>query len=299
MDWVEGTDLYRLIKEQGGGLPEEKVLPWMRQTAEGMLAAAQQGIIHRDLKPSNILIDRQGQARVADFGLAFEPAGMSDLSMAAGLTGTPYYMAPEQAEDPHGVDTRADIYSFGATFYHALTGATPFDGETAFSVLFKHKMEPLISPRARSGQVSERTSEFLERCLAKSPGERFASFAEVLKHLQPVPAEASPWDASDDSRLADFLAGYQARRDVYLNRRAELDEDVYEFPAGRRLRILRGNIIHQEVEAIVSSDDEDLSMGSSDRCVIGAAKAILLAGGPVIAEEARRYIPVRPGRAVV
>jgi O-acetyl-ADP-ribose deacetylase (regulator of RNase III) len=163
-------------------------------------------------------------------------------------------------------------------------------------------MEPLISPRARSPRISPRTSEFLERCLAKSPADRFASFAEVLKHLQPGHAALSPWDASEDVDLAGYLARYQARREVYLHRRGELDEDVYEFPAGRVLRVLRGNLIHQQVHAIVSSDDEDLTMGaprSSDKEVVGAAKAILLAGGPVIAEEARRYTPVRPGRAVV
>src|SRR5262245_50215605 len=114
----------------------------MQQTCKGMLAAAELGIIHRDLKPSNILIDRQGVARVADFGLARGPAGLDDLSQAGTLLGTPYYVAPEQAEDPRGVDTRADVYSFGATFYHVLTGAPPFDGGTAFSILFKHKMEP-------------------------------------------------------------------------------------------------------------------------------------------------------------
>jgi serine/threonine protein kinase len=299
MEWVEGTDLLRLIRKQPAGLPEETVLRWMKQTCQGMQAAADQGIIHRDLKPSNILIDGQGQAQVADFGLARGPGGLDNLSLAGTVMGTPYYMAPEQAEDPHGVDTRADVYSFGATFYHALTGAPPFDGATAFTVLFKHKMEPPVAPKARNPQLSDRTCEVLERCLAKSPGDRFASFAEVLRQLQPGAAEGSPWDASEDGRLADYLARYQGRRDVYLERREELQDDRYEFPSGRVLRILRGNIVEQQVEAIVSSDDEDLTMGASDEGVGGAARAILRAAGPVIAEEARRYVPVRPGRAVV
>jgi serine/threonine protein kinase len=299
MEWVEGTDLQRLIRQQGTGLAEEVVLPWMRQTCEGMQAAAEQGIIHRDLKPSNILIDAHGRAQVVDFGLARGPAARDDLSMPGSLMGTPFYMAPEQAEDPHGVDTRADVYSFGATFYHALTGAPPFDGGTAFTILFKHKMEAPVAPKARAPHLSDRTSEVLERCLAKSPGDRFASFAEVLRQLQLAAREPSPWDASGDVQLADYLARYQARREVYLDRRAELEDDRYEFPGGRVLRILRGNIVHQDVEAIVSSDDEDLTMGSSDTEVVGTAKAILLAGGPIIREEAQRYIPVRPGRAVV
>src|SRR5262249_54935169 len=121
MECVEGTDLREIIRAEGEALPEEGVLPWMRHTCEGMLAAAEYGISHRDLKPSNLLIDRGGSARVADFGLARGPTSQVELSQSAWMMGTPLYMAPEQAEDPHGVDTRADIYSFGATFYHALT----------------------------------------------------------------------------------------------------------------------------------------------------------------------------------
>jgi serine/threonine protein kinase len=183
LEWVEGTNLSRLIHEEEV-LREARVLPWMRDTCEGMLDLAQHGVIHRDLKPSNLLIDAQGHARVADFGLARGPAPSDELSQSGVVMGTPLYMAPEQADDPHGVDTRADIYSFGATFYHVLTGKPPFTGQTALSILFKHKTEPLIPPRTIRPDLSLPTNRILERCLAKIPSDRFSSFAEILGELQ-------------------------------------------------------------------------------------------------------------------
>jgi eukaryotic-like serine/threonine-protein kinase len=293
MEWIEGSNLLDVMDRKGGPLAEAEALPWMRDTAQGMLTAAEQGIIHRDLKPSNILIDRQGRARVADFGLARGPERAGELMLTFGrIMGTPYYMAPEQAEDPRGVDTRADVYSFGATFYHALTGEVPFDGETAFSILFKHKTEPLIPPKARNPKLSQRMNEIVERCLAKAPGDRFQSFGEIARQLEPGPS--SPWDVSEDRELERYLAWYQTRRDVYLHRRGELTEpDSYEFPRGRTLRILRGDIVTQQVDAVVSSDDEDLMMGA------GVSQAIKNAAGHGYAEEAKRFVPVRLGRALV
>jgi eukaryotic-like serine/threonine-protein kinase len=295
MEWVKGTDLLDTIRSRGGPLTEEESLQWMRQTSEGMLAAADEGIIHRDFKPSNVLIDGKGLARVADFGLARGPKGLGDLTLIGGMMGTPLYVAPEQAEDPRLVDTRADIYSFGATFYHALTGVPPFSGETVFSILFKHKTEPLIPPKARNHALSERTSDFLERCLAKSPQDRFPSFAEILKQLRPPPDAPFAWDASDDPELAPYLERYQTRREAYLSlfKNDTTEGDTYEFAQGRELRILSGNIVQQDVEAIVSSDDTSLSMGG------GVSAWIRKAAGSVMVREAQRYVRVRPGRAVV
>jgi O-acetyl-ADP-ribose deacetylase (regulator of RNase III) len=307
MDWVEGQTLLQAMRAHGGRLKEDTVLPWMRQVGKGMRAAADKGVVHRDLKPSNILLDGDGRARVADFGLARGPERLGDLSRSGDVMGTPYYMAPEQAEDPRGIDTRADVYSFGAAFYHALTGQPPFNGLTAFTVLYKHKIEPLISPRVVNPEISQRTNDLLERCLAKSPSARFQSFADILRQLEPTPTVPFAWDASDDADLAPYLARYQVRRATYLSVVAPQWEDAHEgkplqdpeeylFPGGRSLLVARGNLVDQEVDAIVSSADQLLSMDW------GVQQAIRERAGPVVYKEASRYVTeglVRPGRAVV
>src|SRR5262245_26683542 len=273
LEYVPGCNLAQVLTRAARPLDEAAVLPWMRQVALGMQAAADLGIVHRDLKPSNILLSTpppaqpfsreppasadaadavggalprgsrlnvdggrggEGPVKVADFGLACCREGPGSQTLTGdGLMGTPFYMAPEQAEDPHNVDTRADVYSFGATFYHALTGVTPFAGKTAFSVLFRHKTEPLIPPRTRNPALSARLGEVLERCLAKAPSDRFASFTEVLRQLDATGQE-SPWDALDDPALAPYLARYHQRRPVYLERLDQFAQpDAYDFPGGR------------------------------------------------------------------
>jgi eukaryotic-like serine/threonine-protein kinase len=295
MEWVEGSTLGAILKASQGPLPEPRVVAWMRQVCQGMQSAADHGVIHRDLKPANILVDSSDVAKVADFGVARSHTSMAvDLTHAEGMMGTPLYMAPEQAENPRGVDTRSDIYSFGATFYHILTGEPPFQGETSFTVMFKHKTEPLVAPQSRNPLLNPRLGECLERCLAKCPNDRFQAFNDVAAHIEPHFPALDPWSAADDPQVKRHLDRYRSRRDLYLGAGAGLSgPDTYVFPNGRTVRIGFGDLVREKADALVSSDDENLSM------LGGVSAALRAAAGPDYFEQAQRLTPIRHGRAVV
>jgi O-acetyl-ADP-ribose deacetylase (regulator of RNase III) len=267
----------------------------MRETSQGMFAAEETGVVHRDLKPANILIDTKEVARVTDFGIARDPAPLTNFTSTGELLGTAHYMAPEQAEDAHVVDSRADIYSFGATYYHALVGKPPFEGGNAFSVLYKHKTEPVISPRSRRSEISQRTNDILERCLAKSPADRFSSFGEILQQLDSASNTQSPWMITEDPAFAPYFSQYESKRSDYLSPAPNVDREIdyFTFPRGQTLRIFHGDIVKQQVNALVSSEICYLYMDG------GVSLALSRAGGPDIERQARRYASVRPGRAVV
>ena len=160
MDYVEGINLDRVIREHGP-LPVSDALDYLIQAARGLEAAHEQGIVHRDIKPGNLMIDRRGTVRVLDLGLArivdasnpFTKTTAGRLTQSGMYMGTIDYMAPEQAEDSHRVDHRADIYSLGCTFFYLLTGREPFAGETILKRMVAHQEHPAPSLRA-SGPTS-------------------------------------------------------------------------------------------------------------------------------------------------
>jgi serine/threonine protein kinase len=194
MDFVEGQDLGRRIKEKGR-LPEQESLDIVIQVAQGLHYAHQHGIIHRDVKPENILLTAEGQAKLADLGLAKAFTEDLDLTRSHAGLGTPNYMAPEQFQDAKRVDPRCDIYSLGATLYRALTGLMPFAGRGPFSILEKKVHNDLVPPRELIPTLSAQTDWTVRRAVRADPNQRQASCLEFIQNLTEKHRESTPgWD---------------------------------------------------------------------------------------------------------
>lgn len=188
MEYVEGIDLHGLV-DRFGPLGVADACELVRQAALGLQCAHEHGLVHRDIKPSNLMLSRQGQVKILDLGLARGRAGASlsiAMTAAGQVMGTPDFMAPEQSSDSHTVDIRADIYSLGCTFYKLLTGVAPFSGpeyQTLLAKLAAHceRMPPPVSQFRRD--VPDELVSVLDRMLAKSPADRFATPADVAEAL--------------------------------------------------------------------------------------------------------------------
>ncbi len=203
MQYVDGGNLQDVVKKEKP--PVSRVVEWIYQAACGLAAAEELKIVHRDIKPSNILIGRDGVAKIADFGLAKNVGTDSSLTYAGQVLGTPHFMSPEQC-DGLPTDTRADIYSLGATFYFALTRRYPFTGETALSVMLKHKTEALTPPHERKPEIPKGVSAVVQKMMAKKLSDRYKSFKDVVADLDRLrrglepEAEPPPALAQSDTR---------------------------------------------------------------------------------------------------
>jgi serine/threonine-protein kinase len=198
MEFLDGMDLETLVR-QNGPLPAGRVIHILRQVCESLEEAHSRGLVHRDIKPANIHLGTVGLrhdfVKVLDFGLVKEVSNISVESSMATIPGqmalgTPAYMAPEMALG-EAVDGRADIYALGCVAYFLLTGQLVFEAEKAFQMIAKHLHTAPIPPSERADQaISPELERLILKCLAKSPGERPQSAAQLADALDWIPADA-------------------------------------------------------------------------------------------------------------
>jgi len=186
MEFVEGKTVHDLIEEQKK-FKEQDAVDIIINVADALRHAHDKGLIHRDVKPKNIIITPSGIAKLADLGLAREiddkEAALAEKGKAFG---TPYYISPEQIRGEVNIGPQADIYSLGATLYHMVTGAVPFNGKNPAEVMQKHLKEALVPPDHVNPKLSAGISEVIEMMMSKSRRTRYKNCADLLVDLRAV-----------------------------------------------------------------------------------------------------------------
>lgn len=202
MEFCPGEGLDVKLK-RGGALPWRDAVRFTAQIAAGLAHAHAQRIIHRDIKPANIVVDANGTAKILDFGLAKQLGGGQSLMTQTGVVmGTPHYIAPEQARGDKGIDGRADIYALGATFYHLLTGHTPFSGSSPAAVIMRHLSDELPDPRDEITDLPDGVVDVLRRMMTKQPNNRYQNGEALIADLEFVAAGQAPSGTAIDPSLS-------------------------------------------------------------------------------------------------
>ncbi len=226
MEYLPGRSLKTVVRELSP-LDPVGAIDIVAQILHAARFAHGRGVIHRDLKPHNVILDEEGRAKVTDFGIA--RAGASDMTLTGSIMGTAQYLSPEQAQG-HAVSAASDLYAVGIVLYELLTGAVPFDGETAVTIALKQVSATPPPPSALNPAVPPELDAVVGRALAKDPAERFADASEFLAALEyvrqlltgdgapgngPVPATAlllAPAIAREPAEPSDEEAARRRRR---------------------------------------------------------------------------------------
>ena len=207
MEWVNGTTLKELIREQAPlPIPEAKLL--IVEVLQGLGAIHRAGIIHRDIKPQNVLLDRTGPVKLSDFGIAKAAVGtgLEELTRSGEFLGTPTHMAPEQVTGAKTLGPEADLYGVGVLLFELLTGELPFSGDTPLQVALKQLHEPPPALRPLNAAIPEDLEVVVLKALAKEPGARYQSAAAMEAALESGRVELSQLAAEAEGADADSLA---------------------------------------------------------------------------------------------
>lgn len=291
MEYIDGVTLMDRLKEQKR-IPWQEVVDIGVQICGALKAAHNAGIIHRDLKPSNLLITRDGQVKLTDFGVA-QVFASGKLTVTGGVIGTAEYMSPEQASGKRA-EKRSDIYSLGAVMYVMLTGRPPFTGKTSFDVARQHQTGRFDSPRMIVPEIPYWLDEVVCQCLEKKPEDRYPDAYVLSRRLEEIPrkvalaAQDHTLDFDESSPTAETLAsdvradaargpgpqvGATLVRDLV---RAQLEEELPATPLARALEntwiligllgllIFGGVLWFRNVNVDSIPDEEPLTLSAND-----------------------------------
>ncbi len=197
MAYADGGSLAEMMSHGPLALPLAERL--VREIASALDYAHRRGIVHRDIKPANILLDSEGHALLADFGIVKSAAESSNLT-GTGIIGTPSYMSPEQGQGD-AIDGRSDVYSLGVMAFEMLTGKQPYTGETPMKVLLKHINEPIPNITDINTNLPVTLQRVMRRVLAKEPSQRYTTageFSTVFGHALQIEQELAPDEVANE-----------------------------------------------------------------------------------------------------
>jgi serine/threonine protein kinase len=216
IEFVEGRDLGDILHERYT-LSQVEVLDIVRQAAMGLEMAAAKGVIHRDIKPDNLMLTNEGICKVSDFGLAKGHESEREVTSIGVRVGTPAFMSPEQC-DGIEVDFHSDIYNLGCTAFLALTGHLPFDANTPFAIMLKHKHDPIPTLTQYNPNLHPRVEALVRHMLAKKPEDRFDSLHQLIDEVEQTAIAV----AGTASILRKTRAAYSDVPDLEVVERAKL-----------------------------------------------------------------------------
>ncbi|HOA40265.1 MAG TPA: Stk1 family PASTA domain-containing Ser/Thr kinase [Halanaerobiales bacterium] len=200
MEDVEGTNLKDLI-EKKGRLELVETLGLAKQILAALAVAHKNNIIHCDIKPHNILLTRDMQVKVTDFGIARAISSATTMTITDTIVGSAHYFSPEQARGAD-IETRSDLYSLGIVIYEMLTGVVPFRGDSPISVALKHIQELPKLPSLINPEIPKNVEQLIMKAIAKDPEDRFATAEEMKAAIDEILADLR---FRDKSRKTDFL----------------------------------------------------------------------------------------------